>query len=81
VYRNYTHRIAEGESINIDSMVAANPNYYQSYVLAGDYAYKKEAWKKALGYYKIALTKVIATKKEEDHIKKQIEECNKKISS
>jgi isopenicillin-N N-acyltransferase-like protein len=81
VYRNYTHRISEGKEINTDSLVASNPNYYQSYVLAGDYSYKKEAWKKALIYYKIALTKVIATKKEEDHIKKQIEECNKKLSS
>jgi len=49
--------------------------------LAGDYWYKKEQWQKALGYYQTALTKVIATKPEEDHIKKQIAACHKKLSS
>jgi hypothetical protein len=79
-YRNYAHEISDGESVNTDSIVAKNPNYYHAYVLAGDYTYKKEKYQKALGYYKIALTKVIATKKEEDHIKTQIEACNKKLS-
>lgn len=78
-YRNYAREISEGKTINTDSIVAKNPNYYHAYVLAGDYSYKKQEYQKALNYYKTALTKVIATKKEEDHIKKQIEECNKKL--
>ncbi len=80
-YRTYTHLLSDGKDINVDSMVAANPEYYHAYVLAGDYWYKKEAWQKALSYYQTALTKVVATKPEEDHIKKQIEVCKKKISS
>lgn len=78
-YRNYAREISDGKSIAADSVVAKNPNYYHAYVLAGDYSYKKEEYQKALGYYKVALTKVIATKKEEDHIKEQIEACNKKL--
>ena len=80
-YRNYAHEISDGKSITIDSVVSKNPNYYHAYVLAGDYSYKKEEYQKALDYYKIALTKVIATKKEEDHIKAQIEACNKKLAN
>lgn len=79
-YRNYAHEISDGKTINADSIIAKNPNYYHAYVLAGDYSYKKEEYQKALNYYKAALTKVIATKKEEDHIKAQIEECNKKLT-
>ena len=79
-YRNYTQLLSDGKDINVDSMIAANPEYYHAYVLAGDYYYKKQQWQKALAYYKNALTKVIATKPEEDHIKKQIEACQKKLS-
>jgi hypothetical protein len=79
-YRNYAHLIAAGKEVNTDSMIAKNPNYYHVYVLAGDHAYKKEEWQKALHYYKAALTKVIATKKEEDHIREQIEACTKRIA-
>jgi isopenicillin-N N-acyltransferase like protein len=78
-YRNYAHFISDGKKINTDSMIAENPDYYHAYVLAGDYCYKKEEYQKALDYYKTALTKVIATKKEEDHIKEQIAACNKKL--
>jgi len=49
-------------------------------VIAGDYSYKHDDYKKALRYYQTALTKVIATKKEEDHVKKQIEKCNNKLA-
>ncbi len=80
-YRQYTHLLSDGKDVNTDSMIAANPDYYHAYVLAGDYWYKKEQWQKALGYYQTALTKVIATKPEEDHIKKQIAACNKKTAS
>lgn len=78
-YRKYTQLLSEGKDINIDSMIADNPDYYHAYVLAGDYYYKKKQWQKALGYYQTALTKVVTTKPEEDHIKKQIEACKKKL--
>lgn len=79
-YRKYKQQIADGENINVDSLVASNPQFYHTYVLAGDYLFKKKEFAKALPYYKMALTKVIATKKEEDHINDQIKKCNKKIT-
>ena len=59
----------------------SNPSYYHTYVIAGDYLYKQKQFAAALPYYKIALTKVIATKKEEDHIRAQITACEKNINS
>ena len=78
-YRNYAHDISDGKTINTDSLIAKNPGYYHAYVLAGDYAFNRNEYQKALGYYKTALTKVIATKKEEAHIKEQIAACNEKL--
>jgi hypothetical protein len=78
-YRHYTQLLLDGKEVNVDSMIADNPEYYHAYVLAGDHYYKKEQWQKALGYYQTALTKVVTTKREEDHIKKQIEACRKKL--
>jgi hypothetical protein len=76
-FRQFKQRIADGETVDTDSLVASNPQFFHAYVLAGDYSFKHDQYKKALAYYKIGLTKVIATKKEEDHIKKQIDRCNK----
>ena len=76
-FRQFKQRIADGETIDTDSLVASNPQFFHAYILAGDYSFKHEHYKKALAYYKIGLTKVIATKKEEDHIKKKIILCNK----
>ncbi len=80
-YRHYAQLLSNGKDVNTDDMVAANPEYYHAYVLAGDYWYKKEQWQKALGYYQTALTKVVATKPEEDRIKQQVGACRKKLSS
>jgi isopenicillin-N N-acyltransferase-like protein len=78
-YRKFKQRMADGEEINTDSLVASNPQFYHTYVLAGDYLYKKKDFQNALNDYQIALTKVIATKKEEAYIKAQIEKCGKKL--
>ncbi|MEO5682593.1 MAG: C45 family peptidase [Chitinophagaceae bacterium] len=81
LFRSYKQRIAAGGSINTDSLVMSNPEYYHTYVIAGDYLYRQKNFAAALPYYKTALSKVIATKKEEDHIRRQIALCTKKISS
>jgi isopenicillin-N N-acyltransferase like protein len=81
LFRTYKQRIADGGSINTDSLVNSNPQYYHTYVIAGDYLYKQENFAAAMVYYKMALTKVIATKKEEDHIRAQITACIKKTGS
>lgn len=77
-FRTYKQWIADKKDVNIDSLVSTNPEYYYTYTLAGDYLYKKGEYAKAKWYYEKALTKLIATKKEEDHIKKQIENCTQK---
>lgn len=79
-FRQFKQRLADGGKIEADSLVATNPQFYNVYILAGDYLYKQNNFKKALHFYQGALTKVIATKKEEDHIKEQIEKINKRLT-
>ena len=79
-FRKFKQRIADGNMIDADSLVATNPQFYHAYILAGDYLYKQSDFKKALHFYQVALTKVIATKKEEDHIKDQVKKINKKLA-
>ena len=76
-FRKFKQRLADGEKVDPDSLVASNPEFYHAYVLAGDYSYKQKQFSKALHYYQLALTKVIATKKEEDHIRDRIKKLEK----
>lgn len=78
-YRNYKQLIADGAEVNTDSVVASNPGFYHSYVLAGDYCFKHERLDRAVQYYKQALTKEIATKQEETYIRRQITDIQKKL--
>lgn len=78
VFRTLKQHIMDGGEINTDSLTASNPEFYNAYLLAGDYLYKKKQYGAALQNYRIALTKIIATKKEEDHIREQIQKINKK---
>ncbi len=80
IFRNIKQRILDGEKVNIDSLVASNPEFYNTYILAGDYLYKQKQYAAALKNYQTALTKVIATKNEEEHINTQIKKINKKLS-
>jgi hypothetical protein len=76
-FKKYKERIADGEKINPDSLVASNPQFYHAYVLAGDYTFKHKDYKRAIQFYQLALTKVIATKQEENYIREQIEKATK----
>ncbi|MEO7308198.1 MAG: C45 family peptidase [Ferruginibacter sp.] len=80
IFRTIKQRILDGDKVNTDSLVASNPEFYNAYLLAGDYLYKQKEYKAALRNYELALTKVIATKKEADHIKDQIKKLNKKLA-
>jgi hypothetical protein len=75
LYRSYKQRVADKENINVDSLITSNPEYYHTYVIAGDYLFKQKNFAEAKEEYKIALTKVIATKQEEEHIRRQIAKC------
>lgn len=78
LFRNMKQRILDGGTVNADSLVASNPEFYNTYVLAGDYLYKRKQYAAALKNYEMALTKVIATKQEEDHIRAQIKKIKEK---
>ena len=71
----------EGKEINPDSLIATNPNYYQAYQLAGNEMMKKKSYEKAIGYYRQALSKEIATKQEENEIKNRISACLEKLKA
>jgi hypothetical protein len=77
-FREYKRRLAAGDEVNIDSFIASNPEFYHVYVLAGDYFFRRQQYQKAANEYQLALTKLIATKKEEDYIREQIRKCRKK---
>lgn len=80
-FRNIKQQILDGgNNVNTNELVSSNPEFYNSYVLAGDYLYHQKEYAAALQNYNLALTKVIATKKEEDHIKEQIKKINKKLA-
>jgi isopenicillin-N N-acyltransferase-like protein len=80
-YRKLRDQIKEGQTVDIKALIASNPAYYHTYVLAGDYEYKHKAYAAAKQYYETALTKVIATKGEEDHIRKQLALCNIQLNA
>ncbi|TDX02294.1 C45 family peptidase [Dinghuibacter silviterrae] len=72
-FRELKHQMDAGETIDPEALVKADPEYYHAYVLAGDYCYKRGERDKARAYYEEALTKEIATAKEEAYIRKQIQ--------
>jgi len=80
VFRNIKQQVQDGGKVNTGELVNSNPELYNTYVLAGDYLYKQKEYAAALKNYNLALTKVIATKQEEDHIKEQIKKINKKLA-
>ncbi|HTI11534.1 MAG TPA: C45 family autoproteolytic acyltransferase/hydrolase [Puia sp.] len=71
-FRKFKQRLMDGGKVDPDSLVASNPEFYHAYVLAGDYLFKQKDYQRALHFYQQALTKVIATKKEEDHVRDRI---------
>ncbi|MBL0140468.1 MAG: peptidase C45 [Bacteroidetes bacterium] len=78
LFRNLKMRMMDGMSVDPDSLVLLNPSYYHAYVLAGDYLFKKKEFVNARNFYEQALKREIATKKEENYIRAQIELCRKK---
>jgi isopenicillin-N N-acyltransferase like protein len=76
-YRAMRADILDGKDVDVASMIALDPEFYNVYLLAGDYEFKRKHYDIAKGYYEIALTKVMANKNEELHARKQIAKCNK----
>jgi isopenicillin-N N-acyltransferase like protein len=78
-FHQYKEEIMDGHSVNPDSVIRSNPNFYQSYELAGNELFKRKDYRRAIEYYRQALNKVIATKGEENYIRNQIKKAEEKI--
>lgn len=62
-------------STQIKSFIAENPAYYATYELIGDYQFKKGNKTEAMKYYKIALSKKVASDATKKEINKKIKSC------
>ena len=78
-YRKIAQRENDNKNIDPDSLIIDNPQYYNAYILAGDYCYRLRQYDKARGYYQRALSKVIATKQEEESVEHKISKCKSKL--
>lgn len=74
-FRRLRQQMDRGETIDPQALVDCDPEYFQAYVLAGDYLYKRKDFGGAMAYYTEALTKEVATTREEAYIRKQMERC------
>lgn len=79
-YRMLKQRVLDGLSVEPDSIITANPNLYNAWVLAGDYSFKLKDYNRALIYYNMALRKEIATIPEKNHILDQVKKIKEKIN-
>ena len=61
-----------------DAFIKSNPESYYMYQILGNYYASRKNNTKAIEYYNLALTKEIATLKEEKQIKESIEKCKQK---
>ena len=78
-FHKYKEEILGGYPVNPDSVVNSNPDFYQSYELAGNELFKRKDYRRAAVYYREALTKVIATQGEENYIRSQLKRAEEKI--
>ena len=78
-YRMFKKELSEGKDINPDSLITSNPNYYQAYQLAGNLMFRNKNYTRAIAYYRVALSKEIATKAEENDIRNQISKAEEKM--
>ncbi|HNQ61457.1 MAG TPA: C45 family autoproteolytic acyltransferase/hydrolase [Bacteroidia bacterium] len=77
-FREMKAKIQDGLEVDLDRLISSNPQYYDTYVLAGDQAFKSKNYDMAIGYYMTGLGKEIASKTEEMYLRKQVLKCEKK---
>lgn len=64
--------------VNLENaFITANPESYYMYQILGDYFLSRKKTQKASAYYELALTKEIATLKEERQIRESLMKCKK----
>jgi predicted choloylglycine hydrolase len=60
----------------LDSFVLLNPDYFETYLILGDYYFSRENYTEAGKYYKLALTKEYNSRSVADYLDQQIAKCN-----
>ena len=78
-YFPYRFPFQPHEPINSDSLIAWNPELYHTYMLAGDHEFENGQYARAAGYYKIGLTKEIATQQERKHMEDRLKACKTQL--
>jgi predicted choloylglycine hydrolase len=78
-FHQYKEEIMNGRPVDPDSLISSNPEFYQSYELAGNEFFKRRDYRRAAEYYRQALTRVIATKGEERYIRSQLKKAEAQI--
>lgn len=76
-FRKQKQNALDGNRVDVEALLESNPEFYDTYVILGNYFMKKKSYIVAKKYFETALTKVIATKSEEENIRKLILECGK----
>jgi len=84
--RDVVNDYLKGNQKNIDETIIAqliilNPEFYQSYYLAGEYYYKNKEYKKALTNFETAVGKEIPYLSDRKKISGRIDECRKKVKN
>jgi len=77
-FQKCKEHILANVAVDTSQFINSNPEFYQTYLLLGDAFFKKKNYQKALWYYKLSLTKEVATKNEYLYIQEQITKCNNK---
>ncbi len=78
-FRTLKEKIRKQQHVDVKELIQSNPEYYHAYVLAGDCLFGQSNYQQAKAYYTDALTKEVATKKEEHYIREQIHRCEEKL--
>lgn len=77
-FNKYRFPFQPRTGLDPDSLVTWNPDSYLSYMLAGDYYFEKDEFRKAKPLYEKGLTKEIATAQERLYMETRLKECNEK---
>jgi hypothetical protein len=75
----YRFAFSDRKDLNPDSIIHWNENSYLSYMLAGDYYFRKEQFQKAIDAYQQSLQHEIATDAEKKHIVEMLEKSKSSL--
>lgn len=61
--------------------IATNPDFWKVYDYVGDYYFIQKEYHQAIKYYKLALSKEITTRPDQDKVQKKLSKCFRKTSN